>query len=281
MDVQIALDHRSIWTDLTGDSEHLDLIEDTLGSKIAQELGGKSSSGSRMLLPWVRKSDSRLRILSGILTWAWPEGALWPSVWRMWDHGDDVLEARAQVLEGIGYRDYQIEAIWTAITAPLGRGILELGTGAGKTYVALGLAYMAGGDWTYVVYGRDIVKQAGEKFRELQQTLSKIEYPTVPKSKHWNIESYSWGKVPSSTLVNSVGLITDECHNVGAKKRAELISKFKGPYRIGLSGTPLDRTDSGNSLVVGLLGPNLFTLTVDQLVAMGNLSRGKVVMVRL
>lgn len=279
--LSVALDARSIWAELSGPAEGLDIIEHSLESQVKQQLqgAGKNERSNRKtlpqaLLPWIRKSPERLKIMAGLLLWASPNGAQWPTVWNQ---GDDVLAARMGTLESLGWRDYQLEAVRLAVTAPLGRGILELGTGAGKTWVAAGIAYVAGGDWVYVVYGRDLVRQARESFAKIGELIRGED----TQGHNWTLAAYGWGGVPTWALQKTAGMLVDECHGVSARTRAHVVAQYRGGWRLGLSATPTDRTDRKNPLVIGLLGPPLLTIGVKELTEMGHLSRGRVVMVEV
>jgi superfamily II DNA or RNA helicase len=272
----MQLDSSSIWVEVTGSPTAVDHFEDKLSGLIRQELSG--SSGKAML-PMLRKSARHLRVLAGLLPLAAPAVEL-P---RVWDGDVDELERRMGVLVGCGWRDYQLEAVRAAVTAPMGRGHLEVGTGGGKTRIAAGIAWVAGGHWLYVVHGRDLVRQARESFAELRSLLNGHP-PPRGSTDGWglNIECFTWGTVPDRMYSPAVdGLLVDECHQCPARTRASVISRFRGGWRIGMSGTPLDRTDERNCLVVGLLGPSLQKVTVAELTDRGALTPGKVVVVNL
>jgi superfamily II DNA or RNA helicase len=151
----------------------------------------------------------------------------------------------------------------------LGRGICDVGTGGGKTRIAAGVAFVAGGEWVYLVYGRDLVAQARRSFLELGQLLG----------GELKLEAWSWGQVPDRLLAGADGLLVDEVHQAGARTRAQVVGKFRGGWRVGLSGTPLDRTDERNGVVLGLFGGVVAEIGVGELTDRGQLSPGRVVMV--
>jgi superfamily II DNA or RNA helicase len=178
------------------------------------------------------------------------------------------LASGIAILADQGWRRYQLDAIRAAIVAPLGRGYLDVGTGGGKTHIAAGLAFAGTGRWLYVTHGRSQVRQAEKAFASIGKTLD------------ISIICRTWGKVTSDQLGKDMaGIIVDECHQCPAPSRAHILAQFRGGWRIGLSGTPLDRTDAKNYLVVGLLGPQLHQISVRELTAQGSLTPGKVVVV--
>ena len=259
--VSVSLDACSIWAEFKGAEAGLDSIEYTLENASRQVSGRTKLRG---VPPFIR-SAGLIKCLAGLLPVAWPDHD-WPVGYDV--VGDYGLELRLTALEQEGWRDYQIASIRAALTAPLGRGIIELGTGAGKTRVAWGLAYAAGGGrWLYCVYGRDLVSQSATSFRTLSTQL---------KANTSLITSVGWNQRDFQSA-DYAGIIIDECHGISARTRAQCMACFRGGLRYGLSGTPLDRTDDKNPLVVGLLGPVIYRVGVRDLTSAGFLSTGKVV----
>lgn len=247
---------------MEGTPEALDSIECTLSEKIAQGLGTLKRSG---IQPWFRHITHdglhRLKILAGLLPWLQPERE-WPKVL------DRCIDSQLEQLIKWGWRAYQAAAVSAALDAPLGRGIVEVGTGGGKTRIAWGIAYAAGGPWCYVVHGRDLVRQAATAFRGMGEQFGS---PVNIQAMGWSdrrIRSAGWA-----------GLIVDECHQASARTRAQQMAAFSGGWRIGLSGTPLDRSDDRNPMTVGFFGPVCYQARVSDLTEEGFLTPGRVVIV--
>jgi superfamily II DNA or RNA helicase len=89
-------------------------------------------------------------------------------------------------------------------------------------------------------------------------------------------ECCSYGTVPPRAE-GWTGLIVDEVHGAAARDRAKVLAGIKAEYRIGLSATPLKRQDKRNSLVIGLLGPVVYTVEMGELVERGQLADGRVI----
>lgn len=266
---KLYLDPSTNWARFTGEPEELDAIEYTLNERAAQLfLERTNDCYCSLSLSYVMHKDNRaLTLLAGIVPLL--DGSLQASVAalpkrKLWQPEDYRLER----LREWGWRDYQIEAIKAAATAPLSRSILSLCTGAGKTRVAWGLAYVLLEDsatsmpWRYVVYGKSLVEQAREAFAE----LDKLHGSKLTLSVH------SWEDLPFS----GPGVIVDECHQVSARNRSLRFIEGHWPYKVGLSGTPLDRADSKNLLTIGLLGPVVYKVELSQLQGEGHLSDGVV-----
>jgi len=251
--IQIELDAQSVWATIRGSSQALALVEHSLQELISQGLGAVRR---KSMQPWFREGDV-LMMMAGLLPWLWPERD-YPQVWG---GTDKALQEALDTLLFWGWRDYQVEAVSAAVTAPLGRAIVSVGTGGGKTRICWGIAFVAGGPWRYVVHGRDLVRQAAMEFAKFA-----LEYAPV------NIRAYSWTKLPG----DGAGLLVDECHQAAARGRAQVLDKGKWGWRIGLSGSALDRTDLRNPMTVGFFGPEAATVGVRQLTEDGHLSPGKV-----
>jgi superfamily II DNA or RNA helicase len=262
--LQIRLDATSIWATVEAPPYAIGEIECSLIGMISQGvLGSLDISNMR---PWfltpalIEGSNDKLTLLAGLLPYIMPNED-WPKVLDM-----DLSKDFAQLLS-YGWRSYQVDAISAALEAPLGRGIVEVGTGGGKTRIAWGIATAAGGDWIYVVHGRDLVRQAGESFQEFNKDYT----PASIRAVGWN----------DKTILSQdyYGIIVDECHQAAAPTRAHTLSKFSGGWRIGLSGTPLDRSDDRNTLTIGFFGPVCYEAGVHELTGDGFLTPGKVVIV--
>jgi hypothetical protein len=271
---KIDLDATSIWADVYGEESVLDSVEGSLRSLISQGLGGAGANGGSGMDPWFRV-PGKLRVLAGLLPWAWPEHD-WPRVWDTSD--EEITEMQLRDLAGWGWRDYQVDAVRSLVKSPLGRGIAAVGTGGGKTRIAWGVAYVAGGDWLYVVHGRDLVRQADEAFRSFMKPLR------LSQKLGWSLASYGWRSAPFGRGPGgeaAAGVIVDECHSVSAKTRAQGLASFRGGWRLGMSGSALDRTDARNPITVGLLGPMVANVSVSVLTGEGHLTPGVVRMVTL
>lgn len=257
--VSVSLDSQSIWATVRGNSTTLDALEFNLVRAVKQDLNEQGRNSEKIVPGWVRKDPCELCVLSGLMPLV--AGGSLPKLPHSVspEKAPGSLSERFSKLEGLGYRPYQIDAIQAALDAPLGRCILDLGMGAGKTRCAAGIAYVIGGRWLYVVHGIDLVRQASETFRATGVGV---------RACGWT----EFGRLASDLYE---GVIVDECHGLGTNQRAQAMAAFRGHWRVGLSGTPLDRTDQRNALVVGLLGPVAYRKGVGDLTEDGWLAECK------
>ena len=123
----------------------------------------------------------------------------------------------------------------------------------------------------YVVTNRELASQAKEKIESL---VPRMLLALGVEDAKYELHCCSYGDLKRVRgLVD--GVIVDECHGLAASTRMEAYMGLRVlKWRFGLSGTPLDRQDEGNILVVGLLGPVMYKLGMGALMDMGMLTRG-------
>lgn len=185
-------------------------------------------------------------------------------------------------------RDYQEAALDRIVSPPRahympGRGILHHPTGAGKSHVASAIAYAFPGEWAFLVHrshlGGDVAQrwesltgtpagrvmsgqaEIGEKFTCCTFQTLKRRIKSDPGVKDW--------------VQNKVtGLLVDECHITGARDIVKVLQQFKSAnLRIGLSGTPMDRSDKRSLVTVAMLGPVIHRIRAEELIEAGVLAR--------
>ena len=185
--------------------------------------------------------------------------------------------SRLQLLRSLGWRDYQLAAIESAGTAPLGRSVIRIATGGGKSRVAWGLAFCAGGQWGFTVGRREICAQ----MRRVDEGLRKLVWDRLGVDTHawFRLQPMMYSELErlgGASQRALAGLIVDECHEVAAPSRVLAVDEVKATWKCGLSATPFERSDGRNALVGGVLGAVQFTLGFDDLVKKGNLAKGSV-----
>lgn len=197
-------------------------------------------------------------------------------------------------------RDYQLDAV-NSVMARGGRGIVKAPTGAGKTEISIALTRVYNCGWLFVVDSADLVVQAAERYE--QRTGERAgrwsgwrkgwekgtANFTVATFQSLNRAFKDWrkGKVWLGVgahireLVNATqALCVDEVHTQSADTYYSVTQAFKNAYyRIGLSGTPLDRAGPDNLMVLGAIGPILYKIDRQRLVDAKVLSDSKIRMI--
>lgn len=219
---------------------------------------------------------SHLQVLAGALLALLEEGgAQWSSSVGL---GDSVLQGVLDRLQVAGLRPYQAEAVRVALTAPMGRSILELGTAAGKTWIVLALSVVRGGRVLYLVQNQELARQTAAKAKTAIPRMAQAAGLREPV-----LLCRSYGTARDRDMeVGSV--LVDECHGLAAKNRARVLQRVQeaGTCKLwtGLSATPLGRQSHDNALVVGLLGPVRFKYQIGDLARDGYTSPVAVNIVR-
>lgn len=195
-------------------------------------------------------------------------------------------------LERAGWRDYQIEAIKAAVFAPLGRGIVEVAPGGGKTRIGAGIIAAASaliqckepvlfpreGAWIMSVCGKDLLRDTKEAYLRLGETLAKhdlalppihFRQPHQPVPSHIDVDGKRY---------RVVGAIDDEVHRMQTPTRLARVLQYPRSclLRIGLSGTALERGDGRDLLTIGAYGMPVYQVTQAQLAAAGHTAHGTV-----
>jgi superfamily II DNA or RNA helicase len=258
--MQIERDETSIWM----------LVRDK--KKPLADLQNVLMRWSRQLSPagqgcptFLWEEDDCLCILTGafLATAAHPELATQPAT------------PSAQALYRTGLlRDYQAHAVDTALSAPWGRSSLDIAMGGGKTRIAAGLAAAGGGSWLYLVQNKELAAQAETEILTLLPRMTR-ELGTTAR-----LVATTYAGVKRLPSTQFAGVIVDEAHGLAAPTRCVPYARVRAFWRVGMSGTLLDRQDAGNALVIGLLGPVVCKVGVEMLESKGHLAPGTVKVVR-
>jgi superfamily II DNA or RNA helicase len=194
--------------------------------------------------------------------------------------------------------DYQYRPVWM-IGHKIPRGILKLATGAGKTEIAIGLMKALPCHWLFVVNSKDLMWQAAKRYEKRTgleggiigdgiwrpdpegratfatfQSLHVAMYGREATKKRKEIPP----KPEARPFIASVrGVVVDEVHTVAAKTFWEVVMQMRSAYyRIGISGTPLDRGDKKSIFSVAAVGPIIYTVEAQELIDRGVLAQPKI-----
>lgn len=167
------------------------------------------------------------------------------------------------------------------------RFLLEDGTLVRNTEVAAAFVKSIPIRWLFLTHRTGLLNQTAERFAlrgvtnigrcgnnllELDQRITIATFQTL------NSKIKTKDKDVKDMMLAAEGLIVDECHTVPAEKfRAVTYNCKNARYRIGLSGTPLDRSDRRSVHCVGALGPVIHRLRSEALVEQGVLARPQVI----
>lgn len=178
---------------------------------------------------------------------------------------------------------HQIEAVEAVFKR--NRGIIKVPTGGGKTEIACGLAKALPCRWLFLVHRGDLLQQTADRFK-----LRTGEEAGIVGDGGFNPARFTVAMFQTlhaglkaqnpniiQLLSNTQGAIFDECHTLAADTFWTVAMNMKNAYfRVGLSGTPLQRGDRRSTLVVAALGPLIYKISAEYLIGIGVLSRPKI-----
>lgn len=282
-----------LWASAYGTEDELSTLADAGTKMLIEEWSGPDELSD----PWpIMVAEGRVDIMTGVFAWLVEKGRVsggLPSVWDTWCSqpefgGLAIAHTLGEMVEALVevelLRGYQGEAVEAALGGGLGRGIVSLACGGGKTRIAAGViacAAAAGMDrWLYVVSNEQLAAQAGRGFESLVPQMLKELGAAEPAGAqcmcmtYAGLEKGEWPGVEGGADVH--GILVDEVHQCGATGRARALAGVSGWYRLGMSATPLERQDWRNAMVVGLTGPVVYSKGMGEMMEEGWLAKGSV-----
>jgi len=204
------------------------------------------------------------------------------------DTRNGVPDVDFSVLDGepwnmAGNYAHQKEAItawWegSAMKSP-GRGIVWAPTGSGKGRIAAAIPAMIPGRWMFAVHRGHLVDDVRSRFESLtgeragrigdgEWEVRRFTCATL-QSLHAHFASAEFNELAEKTD----GIIVDECHVAPAGTFHRTIQSFRNArFRMGLSGTPLDRSDRRSLVAIGSIGPVVYRVRASTLQKRGILA---------
>jgi len=188
-------------------------------------------------------------------------------------------------------RPYQIEAVEACVQAR--RGICRAPTGSGKGEMIIGLTRALPGRWLFVVHRDTLVTQQAARYRKrtglepnIIQGGDSASWAISPGLNLITFQSLAAGirNDPDATdraLARVDGLMIDECHVAPANVYYNAIQRCNAEYRIGFSGTPLDRTDNRSLMAIAALGTVIYSISSETLIKAGVLAMPRITMVKV
>jgi superfamily II DNA or RNA helicase len=165
-------------------------------------------------------------------------------------------------------RPYQQEAVLAASTKSF--GVIEAGTGSGKTVMALALIASRRQPTLVVVHTKELLHQ----WKERVQQFLEVEVGQVGDGK-FSLEPITIAIVNSARkrveeLVPHFGqLIVDECHRVPASLFTDVVSQFDCHYLLGLSATAFRSDNEMTKLIYYFMGDRIYRVDQEELFATG------------
>jgi len=196
-------------------------------------------------------------------------------------------------------RDYQAAAV-RALIFRGGRGLIKAATGAGKTEIFIALTRVVDCEWLFLVHRIDVATQTIERYLARTGERAGTFEKGVWRKGTCNVTITSFQSVASALRQQRRGkasgrkgardvthllreveaIFVDEVQSLSGALNYDICQSFEGAYyRIGASGTPLDRKDKDTLQTIGALGPILTEITTPELVERGVLAHSIIRMI--
>lgn len=183
--------------------------------------------------------------------------------------------------EQVVLRDYQVDAINTAIQE--GSGLLEMATGSGKTLTCAAISdyYSKYGNVVVIVPNIDLAVQTQGLFRNVGIDAG-IWYMDVKDRREVTISTWQSLDHYPELFSDVVCCIVDEAHQAKAKTLTEILSGPGAgvPFRFGCTGT-VPKEELYRKQIFGVIGPIIFRLTSWELQNFGVLAESNIYQIRL
>lgn len=165
-------------------------------------------------------------------------------------------------------RPYQAEAVEAAASRSF--GVIEAGTGSGKTVMALALTAMRKQPTLIVVHTKELLYQWRERVEQFLGVeagqLGDGQFRLAPVT----VAIVNSARKKVDELVPNFGhLIVDECHRVPASLFTDVVSVFDCHYLLGLSATAFRSDNEMTKLIYYFMGDRIFQVNQDALKASG------------
>lgn len=188
------------------------------------------------------------------------------------------IDDRRRLLPGIDLafngtlRPYQHEAVQAVLAHSF--GVLEAGTGSGKTIMALAVLAHRQQPTLILVHSKELMAQWQERIRQFldieagQAGDGRLDLQPV------TVAIVNTAKKLIDSLPPLFGqIVVDECHRVPASLFTEVVSAFDCQYMLGLSATAFRREDGMTRLIHIYMGDRVHRVDGQMLAASGAVVR--------
>jgi superfamily II DNA or RNA helicase len=149
-------------------------------------------------------------------------------------------------------------------------GVLEAGTGSGKTIMALALIALRRQPTLIVVHTKELLYQWRERIKDFLQVSSGLIGDGHSELGDITVAIVNSARKKVEELAPQFGhLVVDECHRVPAALFTDVVSAFDSKYLLGLSATAFRSDDQLTRLIYFYMGDAVYKVDQDELAAAG------------
>ncbi len=171
-----------------------------------------------------------------------------------------------------GLRPYQEEA--TAALVAHSFGVLEAGTGSGKTVMALAVIARRRQPTLILVHSKELMQQWRQRIQQFLGLEAGLAGDGFFDIRPVTVAIVNTAKKNLATLPQCFGqIVVDECHRVPASLFTDVVSAFDSQYMLGLSATAFRREDGMTRLIHIYMGERVHTVDGRMLAASGAVVR--------
>lgn len=164
----------------------------------------------------------------------------------------------------IELRQYQKEALDAWLDAGR-RGVIELPTGSGKTYIALKAIERLNSSTLIIAPTLDLVDQWRDHLEKQYSVEVGVYGGGESTLKPLTVSTYDSAYIRAEQIGNRFNfLVFDEVHHLPAPSYMQIAEMYIAPYRLGLTAT-FERPDGGHEELPRLIGGRVYRLDVDSL----------------
>jgi superfamily II DNA or RNA helicase len=191
---------------------------------------------------------------------------------------DPEILDRRRVLEDIELtfqgelRPYQQQAVDAVCAHSF--GVLEAGTGSGKTVMALAVIARRRQPTLILVHSRELMHQWQDRIRQFLGVEAGQAGEGILEIRPVTVAIVNTAKKQMHNLSEQFGqLVVDECHRVPASLFTDVVSAFDSRYMLGLSATAFRREDGMTRLIYMFMGDRVHAVDGQILAASGAVVR--------
>ncbi len=156
-------------------------------------------------------------------------------------------------------------------------GVLEAGTGSGKTVMALSLIASRKQPTLIVVHTKELLYQWQERIGEFLQIDSGLIGDGHSSVRDITVAIVNSARKKVDTIAPLFGhLIVDECHRVPAALFTDVVSHFDSQYLLGLSATAFRSDEQTTRLIYFFMGDPVYKVDSGELSASGAIVKPKI-----
>jgi len=160
-------------------------------------------------------------------------------------------------------------------------GVLEAGTGSGKTVMALSLIARRSQPTLVVVHTKELLYQWRDRVREFLQIDAGLIGDGHSTLADVTVAIVNSARKKAKELAPCFGhLIVDECHRVPATLFTDVVSEFDCHYLLGLSATAFRSDDQMTRLIYFYMGDPVCKIDQDELAASGAIVKPHIIVSR-